>query len=182
VTLFAPTACLTAHNRPLKASLSPELYVGLGFSSRSEFGLKFVKMIGPISGLHTKLFYSSQSNDFFLSWRTRVVFTAVTSVNEVIVIFLQLILFANTAAFFCSLLRLVSHYFWEGEEISTARNGVASKKSINCEIRGLFNKRWPANRLFMPIAVLSTVLSLTNKLSLCLFKPMFWSRCLLFWV
>jgi len=41
---------------------------------------------------------------------------------EVIVIFLQLIIFANTAAFFCSLLGLVSHSFWEGdsgEEIST---------------------------------------------------------------
>jgi len=43
-------------------------------------------------------------------------------VNEVIVIFLQLILFATTAAFFYSLLGLVSHCFWEddnGEEIST---------------------------------------------------------------
>ena len=48
--------------------------------------------------------------------------TAVTSVSEVIVIFLQLILFASTAAFFHSLLRLVSHSFWDGdsgEEIST---------------------------------------------------------------
>jgi len=43
-------------------------------------------------------------------------------VSEVIVIFPQLILFANTAAFFYSLLGLVSHCFWEGdsgEEIST---------------------------------------------------------------
>jgi len=50
------------------------------------------------------------------------VLTAVTSVNEVIVIFLQLILFANTAAFFYSLLELVSRCVWEGdsgEEIST---------------------------------------------------------------
>jgi len=31
--------------------------------------------------------------------------------SEVIVIFLQLILFANTAALFCSLLGLVSHSF-----------------------------------------------------------------------
>jgi len=41
---------------------------------------------------------------------------------EVIVIFLHLFLFANTAAFFCSPLGLVSHSFWEGdsgEEIST---------------------------------------------------------------
>jgi len=44
----------------------------------------------------------------------------VTSVSEVIVIFLQLILLANTA--FCSLPRLVSRSFWEGDdcgEIST---------------------------------------------------------------
>jgi len=42
--------------------------------------------------------------------------------SEVIVIFLQLILFANTAALFCSLLGLVSHSFSEGdrgEEINT---------------------------------------------------------------
>jgi len=39
------------------------------------------------------------------------VLTAVTSVSEVIVIFLQLILFANKAAFFYSLLGLVSHSF-----------------------------------------------------------------------
>jgi len=41
--------------------------------------------------------------------------TAVTSVSEVIVIFLQLIVFAKTAAFFYSLLGLVSHCFWEGD-------------------------------------------------------------------
>jgi len=41
--------------------------------------------------------------------------------NEVIVIFLKLILFANTDAFFYSLLGLVSHCFREGhsgEEIN----------------------------------------------------------------
>jgi len=50
------------------------------------------------------------------------VLTAVTSFSEVIVSFLLLILFANTAAFFYSLLGLVSHCFLEGdsgEEIST---------------------------------------------------------------
>jgi len=47
---------------------------------------------------------------------------ASTSVTEVTVIFLQLMLFANTAAFFYYLFGLDSHYFWEGdsgEEIST---------------------------------------------------------------
>ena len=75
-----------------------------------------------ISGLRRKLFYNIQSNDFFLSWRRFVVLAVVASVSEVIVIFLPLILFANTAAFFYSLLGLVSHCFWEGnsgEEIST---------------------------------------------------------------
>jgi len=38
-------------------------------------------------------------------------FSAVASVSEVIVIFLQLILFANTVAFFCSLLGLQSRTF-----------------------------------------------------------------------
>ena len=48
--------------------------------------------------------------------------TAVTSVSEVIVISLELILFANTAALYSSLLGLVSHTFREcdsGKEIST---------------------------------------------------------------
>jgi len=50
------------------------------------------------------------------------VLTAATSVSEVIVLFLQLVLFANADAFFFSLLGLVSHCFREGdsgEEIST---------------------------------------------------------------
>jgi len=37
--------------------------------------------------------------------------TAVSSVSEVIEIFLQLVLFANTAAFYCSRLGLVSRSF-----------------------------------------------------------------------
>jgi len=93
-------------------------------------GLSLSKYFGPISGLHTKLFYNMKSYDFFLSWRRLVVLTAVTSVSEVIVIFLQLILFANTAAFFYSLLGLVSHCFGEGdsvEEISTRWRCVEKK-------------------------------------------------------
>jgi len=43
------------------------------------------------------------------------VLTVVSFVSAVIVIFLQLILLANTAAFFCSLLGLVSHSFSEGD-------------------------------------------------------------------
>jgi len=54
----------------------------------------------------------------------------VSSVSEVIVIFLQLILFANTAAFFWSLLGLISHSFLEGkngEEISTRWHNFVDK-------------------------------------------------------
>jgi len=56
----------------------------------------------------------------------------VTSVSYVIVIFLQLIPFANTAAFFCSLLGLVSHSFSEGRKL--ARDGIASERSITYAI------------------------------------------------
>ena len=52
--------------------------------------LSLSKYFGPISSLHTKLFYNIKRNAFFLSWRRFVVLTAVTSVSEVIVIFLQL--------------------------------------------------------------------------------------------
>jgi len=86
------------------------------------FELKFVKPFLADFGPAYKPFYNISSNNFLLSWRTFVVLTAVTSVSEVVVTFLQLILFANTAAFFCSLLGLASHSFWEGdsgEEIST---------------------------------------------------------------
>jgi len=47
------------------------------------------------------------------------VLTAVTSMSEVIVIFLQLILIANTAAFFCFRLEFISHSF---EKVMAVRN------------------------------------------------------------
>jgi len=90
-----------------------------GFSGRAGFGL-CIKIFRPCM---QTFFCNITSNDFFLSWHRFVVFTAaVTSASEVIVIFPQLTLFANIAAFFSSLLGLVSHYFWEGnsgEENST---------------------------------------------------------------
>ena len=95
---------------------------GFGPGFRPGSSLSLSECFGPISGLHTQGFYTIRSNDFFLSWSIFVLLTVVTSMSEVIVIFLQLILFANIAAFFCSLLGLVSHSFSEGngcEEIST---------------------------------------------------------------
>jgi len=60
--------------------------------------------------------------NFFITLRKTIFFFGdVTSVNEVIVIFLKLILFPNTDVFFYSLRGLVSHCFREGdigEEIS----------------------------------------------------------------
>jgi len=58
------------------------------------------------------------------------VFPTVISVSEVIVTFLQLILFANTAAFFCYLLGLASKTLLEKATAvrKLARDGVASKK------------------------------------------------------
>jgi len=70
--------------------------------------LSFSKYFGP-----DKTFYSIKSNEFFLSWHRFVVLTAVTSVSEVIAIFLKIILFGNTAAFFYSLLGLVPRCFFE---------------------------------------------------------------------
>jgi len=67
------------------------------------------------------------------------VLTAVTSVSEVIVIFLQLILFANTAAIFI-LCWNESHTVLE--KVTTvrklSRDGVASKRSTTHANLGLF--------------------------------------------
>jgi len=66
------------------------------------------------------------------------------------VIFLQLILFANTAAFFYSLLGLVSHCFWEGdsgEEVST-RWRCVNDQSLT-RFLACFKK--PTSRLFTSI-------------------------------
>jgi len=59
--------------------------------------------------------------------------------GDVIVIFLQLILFANTAAFFRSLLRVSHTHFEKVTAVrKLARDGVASKRSIAYAIRDLF--------------------------------------------
>jgi len=50
------------------------------------FGVRFVEMFPAC----TQLFHKIQGNDCFLSWRTFVVLTAMTSVSEVIVIFFRL--------------------------------------------------------------------------------------------
>jgi len=83
--------------------------VGPGFEPGS--GLKLVKLFWADFGpAYTSFLYHS-NNDFFLSRSTFVLLTVVTSVSEVTMTFLQLVIFANTAAFFCSLLGLVSHSF-----------------------------------------------------------------------
>jgi len=58
---------------------------------------------------------------------------------EVIVILLQLILFANTAVFFCFHLGLVNTLFEKATAArKLARAGVTSKKSITYAIRAMF--------------------------------------------
>jgi len=109
--------------------------------SRAGFELKFVKCFRPILGLHPKLFYNIQSNDFFFRevdllcsrrWHLWV---------KIVIFFLQLNLFANTAAFFCSLLGVMLHSFWEGHRVrKLAGNGIASKKSVALAILGLFQE------------------------------------------
>jgi len=59
------------------------------------------------------------------------VLTAVTSVSEVIAIFLQLFMFANTATFFYSLLGVVSHTRWRcAEKINHSRYSWLVLKSL----------------------------------------------------
>ena len=121
-------------------AVSRAFRVGQGFGSDSD--LRLLKCFKPISGLYTKLLYVIQVNDIFHSWHTFVALTTVTCVSGVVVIFLQLILFANTAAFFRSLLGLVSRFFFE--EVTAvrklARDGVVSKRSISHAILGLFQE------------------------------------------
>ena len=64
---------------------------------RAGLGLKFVKMFRANFGPAYKTVYNIKSNNFVLSLGR--------------LIFLQLILLAKTAAFFCPLLELVSHFF-----------------------------------------------------------------------
>jgi len=168
-------------------------------------GFSLSKYFGPISGLLSKFCYNIKSNDLFISWRIFVLLTEVTSVSEVIVIFLQLILFANTAALFYSLLGLVSHCFWEDdnrEEISTRWHCV---EKITHVILDLFGEAYnPVFQIYKAIlesffyvysAIVdsfvkvyfflekhynphSAALSLTKMLRLCQIMSMFCSRWL----
>ena len=160
-------------------------------------GLSLSKYFELIESLHTKLFHSIKSNDLFLPWCRFVMFTTVTSVSEVIVIFLQLMLFVNTAAFFYSLLRLVPHSFWEGDsgeeisrrwlclkEINHSRDSWLAFKSLQAGFHAYsaIIDSFVIVSFFSWETLYSAVLSFTNMLRLCQTVPMFWSRWLLFWV
>jgi len=67
------------------------------------------------------------------------VLIVVTSVSEVIVIVLQLILFAHKAAFFYSLLGYSHTVFGKATAVrKLSRDGVTSKRSMTHAILGLF--------------------------------------------
>jgi len=87
--------------------------VGPGFLGWAGFGLKFVKMFRADFGpAYTSFFYTIQSNDFFRSWSTFYLLTVVTSVSEVIVIFIQVILFPNTTALILFSIRISATHFF----------------------------------------------------------------------
>jgi len=77
------------------------------------------------------------------------VLTTVTSATEVIVIFLQLILSPNTAAFFCSLLGLVSHSFWKGDNSEISTRWRCVEKSIIYAILGLCQNPYSTERIYI---------------------------------
>jgi len=110
---------------PLRQSCKSGRAFRVGFAPGSCLSLS--KCFRPILGLHTKLFYNIKSNDFFTFVVLKRFFTFflhfyrptfVVLTAELLWVkwlwFLLLILFANTAAFFCSLLGLASNSFWEG--------------------------------------------------------------------
>jgi len=121
-----------------RCQLGRAFRVGSGFGPSSSSALGGVRFWAESQQCHkcVKMFRACVEN--ILSWRTFVVLTTVISVSKVIVIFFSLSLFTNTAAFFCSLVRLVSHSFWESDnpkEISTAWHCV---KEIDRLRNGLF--------------------------------------------
>ena len=77
-----------------------------------------------------------------------------TSVSELIVIFLQLTLFANTAAFTCALQGLVSHFFQKATAVwKLAGNGIGRKDQSLTRFVACVQKRWPTIQLFMSIGL-----------------------------
>jgi len=76
--------------------------------------------------------------------------TAGSSVSEVIVIFLQVILFASTAAFFVLCSDSSRLFLRRRTPVrKLARDGIASMRSITHAMFGLFSKGWPTDCFFM---------------------------------
>jgi len=102
--------------------------------------------VGPGSSLSLSKYFG-HAYKIFLKHSEQRLFTTVTSVSEVIVIFLQLILFANTAAFFYSLLGLVSLFLRRdsGEEISTGWRRVCFSGQAQVVQKSLMIKKQTLN-------------------------------------
>ena len=85
-------------------------------------GLSLSKYFGPIWACNTKLFTTFRVTIFIFRDVQLLCSSHWLLWEKWLLISLQLILFANAPALFCSLLGSVSHSFWEGEsgqEIST---------------------------------------------------------------
>ena len=120
-------------------------------------GLSLSKCFRSILGVDTKLFITFRVTIFCFP-DTFFVLTTVTSVSEVILNFLQLILFASTATFFCSVFGLVSHSFWEGDSgEETSMLALRRRDQSLTRFLACFRKQWPTNRLIMPVALHQTV-------------------------
>ena len=98
-------------------------------------GLSLSKYFGPAY----KTFYNIKSNDFLLSWGRFLLLTAVTSVSEVIVIFLQLICLQTQLRSFILCWDWSHTAFEKATAVrKLAHDGVVSKRSITFAILGLF--------------------------------------------
>jgi len=78
----------------------------------------------------------------------------VTSVSEVIAILLQLILYANTAELFCSLLELVSHLFVKGITVRKFSRRSRCVEEINRLLLGLFYEMMACKQAFYAYSVI----------------------------
>jgi len=118
--------------------------------SRAGFRHKFVKMFRPISGLHTKLFHNIQSDDFF-SFVTYIC-CACRGWSDY-----NFSLANSICKHSCVILsaRISLTFFLKATAVvrKLPSDGVARRNQSLTRFLACFNKRWPINPLFVPIAL-----------------------------